>query len=326
MTKNIILQLKNLFVPHEGNNFRPKFLQSRYLAYYLILLLVLKLMTFPMLACFPKTTFFADISKQVLINLTNQDRTTQGLVALEENYKLDQAAYLKAKDMMDKGYFSHQSPEGITPWYWIKKAGYNYKIAGENLAIGFLDSEEVFNAWMLSLPHQKNVLNPNYKETGIAILNGDFQGNRVSIVVQLFGSSLPQTKPAIPIASAETEEPKDSSTTLIPAGEKQQAAGSNQEPAQEEILSAQSNNAKDGLGFKVFSFVSLYYYDFLQKIIYGSLILIIISLIINILIRYDIQCPDLIFKTLCFVLLLIFFLFLDKNAIIQLIPHGFSIY
>ena len=325
MAKNIILQLKNLFIPYEANNFRPKFLQSRYLAYYLILLLVLKLLTFPFLACFPKTDFFADISKQVLITLTNQDRTNQGLVALEENYQLSEAAYLKAKDMLDKGYFSHQSPEGITPWYWIKKAGYNYKIAGENLAIGFLDSEEVFNAWMLSLPHQKNVLNPGYKETGIAILTGDFQGNKVSIVVQLFGSSLPEEKQIIPVASAQTQEPRDSGTTIIPAQEQQQITGINQE-SHLEILSAQNDISREGLGFKLFSFLSLYYQDFLQKIIYGSLVLIIVSLFINIFVRYDVQCHDLIFKTLCCVLLLVLFIFLDKGAMIQLIPHGFGIY
>lgn len=317
MAKSIILQLKNLFVPYEANNFKPKFLQSRYLAYYLILLLVLKLMTFPLLACFPKTTFFADISKNVLINLTNQDRISQGLPPLKENPQLSQAAYLKAKDIMDKDYFSHDSPEGITPWYWIKKAGYNYKFAGENLAIGFLDSEEVYNAWMLSLPHQKNVLNPNYKEMGIAVLNGDFQGNEIAVVVQLFGSSLPKEKSALPLASA--------ATTTIALAEEQKPSENIQE-TQQEVLSAQANENKDKLGFKLFSFVSLYYYDFLQKIIYGSLILMIISLFINIFVRYDVQCPDLIFKTLCFVLLLIFFVFLDKSTVIQLIPHGFSIY
>jgi uncharacterized protein YkwD len=331
MTKDMILKLKNLFVPYEANNFRPKFLQSRYLAYYLILLLVLKLTTFPLLACFPKTTFFADISEKVLINLTNEDRTSQGLVPLQENSKLSEAAYLKAKDMMDKGYFSHQSPEGVTPWYWIKKAGYDYKFAGENLAIGFLDSQEVFNAWMLSLPHQKNVLNPNYKEMGIAVLKGNFQGNETAVVVQLFGSSLPKETPVISEVEAKTEETDKGTTTVAPSERQQPTIGQEQikeniEEPQQEVLSARTNGDKDTLGFKMFSFISLYYYDFLQKIIYGSLILIIVSLFMNIFIRYDVQCPDLIFKTLFFILLLVFFIFLDKNVIVGLIPHGFSIY
>ena len=332
MTQNIILRLKNLFIPSESNNFRPKFLESRYLTYYLILLLVLKLFTFPLLACFPKTSFFADVSKSVLMVLTNKDRETRGLNPLQENSQLSQAAYLKAKDMIEKDYFSHQSPEGVTPWYWIKETGYNYKFAGENLAIGFLDSEEVFNAWMLSLPHQKNVLNPNYKEMGIAVLKGDFQGSETTVVVQLFGSSLSKETPIIPEAQAKTEEPGSIATSVASAQEQkieekeqiEQITGEVKE--KEEFLSFQTNGEKDKLSFKIFSFLNFHYYDFLQQIIYGSLFLIIIALLLNIFVKYDVQCPDLILKTFCFVLLLIFFLMLDKGAILEIIPHSFSIY
>ncbi|GAH47620.1 unnamed protein product, partial [marine sediment metagenome] len=70
-----------------------------------------------------------------------------GLSALRENPQLSKAALLKAQDMLENDYFAHRSPEGITGWYWIKKAGYNYQRAGENLAIAFLDSEEVHKAW-----------------------------------------------------------------------------------------------------------------------------------------------------------------------------------
>ena len=339
MSKNIILKLKNLFLPNENNNFRPGFLQSRYLLYYMTLLLVLKLLTFPLLACLPKTNFFADISKGVLITLTNKDRVLQGLAPLTENSKLSDAAYLKAQDMLENDYFSHQSPEGVTPWYWIKKAGYDYHVAGENLAIGFLDSEEVFRAWMLSLPHQKNVLNPKYEEMGIAVLRGSFQGNDTTVVVLLFGSPALE-KEIFPTAVAKTEEENYGVESSV-LGQEEQKTTEEEKPSKElaaeelvfqekysreEFLSEITDGNKDKLSFKVFSFMNLHYYDFFEKVVYWSLILIIFSLIASIFVRTDVQCPDLIFKALCFILLLIFFLFLDKKTIIDLIPHGFSIY
>ncbi|MFH0948677.1 MAG: hypothetical protein V1833_06765, partial [Elusimicrobiota bacterium] len=78
--------------------------------------------------------------------------------------------------------------------------------------------------------------------------------------------------------------------------------------------------------FTFLNFISVNYYDFIQKIIYLSLILVIIFLLINILVRIDIQHPDLILKTLGFVALLLVFSAVDKMTLINLIPHNFSIY
>ena len=177
MVEKLILRLKLTFVPSQENNFKPKFLTSRVLLWCLAVLFVLKLITIPFLIYFPKSIFFSDISKTALIELLNKDRQSAGLDSLKENTALDNAAALKAKDILENDYFSHQSPQGISPWYWFKLAGYNYKAAGENLAIGFLDSTEVHRAWLDSSSHRANLLNSNYKDVGIAILSGDFQGN-----------------------------------------------------------------------------------------------------------------------------------------------------
>jgi len=188
MAENIRLKLKLIFVPGQENNYRPKFLESRVLIWCLLALFILKLITVPFLIYFPKSALFGDISKIALIKMLNQDRKEAGLGPLKENTVLNSAAVLKAQDMLAKDYFSHQSPGGVNPWYWFKQAGYNYKIAGENLAIGFLDSSEVNQAWLDSPLHRANLLNSNYKDVGIAILKGDFQGNETTVVVQLFGT------------------------------------------------------------------------------------------------------------------------------------------
>ena len=156
MSEEIFRKLKLIFIPCRDNKYRPKFLGSKFLFYYALVLLLLKLIIIPFFLYFPKTVFFADLAKTNLVGLTNTTREYFGFQALKENQALNEAAYLKAKDMIEKGYFAHYSPEGITPWYWLKKIGYNYKSAGENLAIGFLDSEQVYRAWMDSSSHKAN--------------------------------------------------------------------------------------------------------------------------------------------------------------------------
>ena len=143
MFRKIVLKFLIIFIPNKENNYRPKFLESNFLIYYLVFLLILKIITFTVLVHFPNTIFFADISHSNLIRLTNEERGLMGISSLRESELLNQAAYLKAQDMMDQNYFSHQSPLGITPWHWFEQAGYDYSVAGENLGIGFLDSEEI---------------------------------------------------------------------------------------------------------------------------------------------------------------------------------------
>jgi len=225
MTENIWLKLKLIFVPTRENNFRPKFLTSRVLLYCLLILFILKIITVPFLIYFPKSALFGDISKIALIKILNHDREEAGIGPLKENTVLNNAAVLKAKDMLAKDYFSHQSPEGVDPWHWFKIAGYNYKIAGENLAIGFLDSGEVNQAWLDSPSHKANLLNSNYKDVGIAVLTGDFQGNETTVVVQLFGQ-LQQTASGPKVQTkGEVKEVKKETVASEPEKMEEEATG-----------------------------------------------------------------------------------------------------
>jgi hypothetical protein len=330
MLEEIFGKLKLIFIPCQDNKYRPKFLASQFLTYYLIILLILKFLTIPIFIYFPKTIFFADISKISLINLTNKEREELGIQPLKENLKLNTAATLKAMDILEKDYFSHQSPQGISPWYWFKEAGYDYKFAGENLAIGFLDSKEVIQAWKESLLHKKNLLDPNYQEIGIAVMKGDFKGNETTVVVQLLGTTqpLPTEKPEVITKLPEKEilpEKKEISAEKEVLPEKEEIVAEETPPQVEEKV-VEEKVARDKLTFNFFAFFTSDYFNLLQKIIYSSLILIIISLVINIFVRIDIQHRDLIFKTLGFVVLLLLFLFIDEITIIKLIPHNFEIY
>jgi len=139
----------------------------------------------------PDKVLASSINASILIDLTNEARTNNDLPALVANQKLVQAALAKGNDMIENNYFAHTSPSGITPWHWIDQAGYNYIYAGENLAIDFAASEDIFNAWMESPLHKDNILNSHYKDIGIGVVTGDWGERDATIVIQMFGSTYP---------------------------------------------------------------------------------------------------------------------------------------
>jgi hypothetical protein len=93
--------------------------------------------------------------------------------------------------MATKGYFSHTSPEGLSPWHWFDTVGYKFMYAGENLAINFSESTDVEQAWMNSPGHRANILNERFTEIGIATAQGTYQGQPTIFVAQMFGKPLP---------------------------------------------------------------------------------------------------------------------------------------
>ncbi len=130
----------------------------------------------------------ATVVTAVLTDLTNADRAELGLAPLTVSPVLTAAAQAKADDMVAKGYFSHTSPDGVDPWHWFETAGYQFRYAGENLAVDFSDSADVNAAWMASPSHRENILDPHYTEVGIALAQGMYQGRLTTFVVQEFGA------------------------------------------------------------------------------------------------------------------------------------------
>jgi uncharacterized protein YkwD len=139
----------------------------------------------------------ATIYPAVLADLANLSRGQEKAPTLIWNEDLARAAKLKAEDMLVKGYFAHQSPTGVTPWFWLKKVGYDFAYAGENLAVDFTESADVQTAWLNSPKHRENIMNPNFREVGIATIDGVFEGKQTTFVVEFFGTPLavePQSK------------------------------------------------------------------------------------------------------------------------------------
>lgn len=128
----------------------------------------------------------AAILPSILVMETNKERQAQDLSELAENELLKEAAQLKANEMAAKGFFSHVGPDGKQPWAYLDQVGYKYDAAGENLAVNFVQSKEVHNAWMNSPTHKANIIQPKFTEIGIATAEGVYKGQEAVFVVQFF--------------------------------------------------------------------------------------------------------------------------------------------
>lgn len=130
------------------------------------------------------TIVLDDITVHNIIAYTNLARKQSGLARYKISDRLAYAATLKATDMNGKQYFSHEDPEGHKFFYWITKADYTFKSAGENLAVTYTDAlgddlwgmRRLFDAWMESETHRRNIMHTYYTEMGVAMVEGMYKG------------------------------------------------------------------------------------------------------------------------------------------------------
>jgi hypothetical protein len=260
--KSAYWHLRNHFVPHHSNNYHPHILGHRSLALLSGLLISVKIFSIGLLSFGPvESAFSSAINSENIISLTNASRISFGLTELKANSVLAKAAQSKADDMLEKGYFSHNTPDGKTPWDFIAAAGYSYLSAGENLAVNFVEAEDVENAWMNSPGHKANILNQTFQEIGIGISQGEYQGKNAIFVVQMFGSPVAQkvtldNKPTVVAPAGEVAQKQETKnvTEVIKSAKQSPALTetqtslkplSAQEPAVENLVTKESSFAQE---------------------------------------------------------------------------------
>lgn len=114
----------------------------------------------------------------------NADRTKHGLLPLAYSSELTKLAEDYAQDMMARGFFAHNDPDGLTPFDRMNSYGIRYRYAGENLALN--DNVEAAQAAFMNSPtHRANVLNPNYSQVGIGVKYAD--NGKVYVVQEFTG-------------------------------------------------------------------------------------------------------------------------------------------
>ena len=192
---------RNLFIPNKHNNYCPDILKPRRLLFYAMSLIAVKFIMVVFIISYPLSAFMSvDVSMeeiQKIISLTNNLRAKIDLLPLKENQRLDMAATQKVQDMFAGQYFAHMSPSGVSLDSWINKSNYKYSVAGENLAIGYTDSNELINAWKNSPTHYDNIIDPNFQEVGVAISSGIFDNIDTVLAAQYFAR--PEKIVALPI-------------------------------------------------------------------------------------------------------------------------------
>lgn len=100
-----------------------------------------------------------------VVRLVNIERAKAGLSALETDYIVQEAAQVRAREIELS--FSHTRPDGRSCFTALDEVGAVYSGAGENIAYGQHDPEEVMEAWMNSTGHRENILNESYTHIGV---------------------------------------------------------------------------------------------------------------------------------------------------------------
>ncbi len=119
-----------------------------------------------------------------LLQATDAQRASNHEQALTLNSELGDAAQAKASDMATRNYWSHNTPDGKTPWVFVQQSGYQYQVAAENLAYGFSSSTATVTGWMNSAEHRANILNGEYQNVGFGVARaGDYQGRGPAVIV-----------------------------------------------------------------------------------------------------------------------------------------------
>ena len=125
------------------------------------LLLALVMMGQPLLA--------ADVEGQLLAAI-NAARQKAGCPAMVADPQLTAAAYGHAKAMAEKDFFSHNSKNGAHFTKRIDAQGYRWADAAENIGMGYASAAQIFDSWMASAGHRRNILDGRQSEAGIAMV------------------------------------------------------------------------------------------------------------------------------------------------------------
>lgn len=100
----------------------------------------------------------------------NNYRARHGLKPVRIAPKLIEASRIHADDLARAGIISHSGTDGSTHGDRAQRVGYNFLIAGENVATGQKSWEQVFKDWQESPGHNENLLRPDVSEFGIALV------------------------------------------------------------------------------------------------------------------------------------------------------------
>ena len=104
-----------------------------------------------------------------ILSIINSYRAEGGVEPLELDEKLTEIACARAEEIAWSGRHSHTRPNGKYFHSLIKEAGVETGFVGENIGWGYTTARDVCEAWKASQTHYENIMNPDFKKTGIGI-------------------------------------------------------------------------------------------------------------------------------------------------------------
>ena len=128
---------------------------------------------------------FLDAYEKKTFALHNEIRRKHRLPTFCVHPILQRAARDHSEDMIRKDYFSHdtkgrnETAEERIKRFGYTAQGYKFYMVGENIALGsgtYGEPDSIMNSWMNSPDHRHNILNGKYREIGIGVSTGTWQG------------------------------------------------------------------------------------------------------------------------------------------------------
>jgi len=80
-----------------------------------------------------------------------------------------------ADEMFRRGFFAHDTPEGVDPFERMRDANIRFGLAGENLALA-PTLDVAHNGLMNSPGHRANILKDGFRRVGIGVMDGGIYG------------------------------------------------------------------------------------------------------------------------------------------------------
>jgi uncharacterized protein YkwD len=106
-----------------------------------------------------------------VVSLTNAARVKRGCGRLRTDARLTRSARVHSLEMARSGRFTHNSPDGSSPWDRMERAGYRAG-AAENIGRGYTSPDEAVRGWLDSNDHRQNILNCRIESIGVGVVAG----------------------------------------------------------------------------------------------------------------------------------------------------------
>ena len=143
----------------------------RLLRTLLLMLLVVPSLALPALACDAPRDLGS--LRGALLVLTNAERATAGLPALQRDARLDEAAQTQACRMAERERLSHRGSWFAGLGRRLRRVDYPYAAAVENIGEGHRDAAEIVRGWMESPEHRVNMLSRQITDAGFGVARAE---------------------------------------------------------------------------------------------------------------------------------------------------------